>query len=232
MKTTYLLRATPNPSLKLSPNGVAHWACGVGASPQFCAAVPARHTAGATLARTLGVIGNNLPGRPVQMPEITSRVAGWQDKPVLSRLLELYQYDMCEFLPKELNLHGEYGFAVDRYLCNPTLRAYFLLVNGNYAGFGMVDSDVRLPGNEFWMGQFFVMKQYRRSGVATKAVHFIFDQFRGRWEVGQMPLNKPAQAFWRRTIDDYTGGAFVEHELHDEKWDGFIQCFNNSNQSK
>jgi hypothetical protein len=44
----------PNPSLKLSPNGVAHWACGAGASPQFCAAVPARHTAGATLARTLG----------------------------------------------------------------------------------------------------------------------------------------------------------------------------------
>jgi hypothetical protein len=34
---------------------VAHWACGAGASPQFCAAVPARHTVGATLARTLGV---------------------------------------------------------------------------------------------------------------------------------------------------------------------------------
>jgi hypothetical protein len=44
----------PNPSLKLSPNGVAHWACGAGASPQFCAAVPARHTVEATLARTLG----------------------------------------------------------------------------------------------------------------------------------------------------------------------------------
>jgi hypothetical protein len=49
-----LLRLGPNPSLKLSPNGVAHWACGAGASPQFCAAVPARHTVGATLARTLG----------------------------------------------------------------------------------------------------------------------------------------------------------------------------------
>jgi hypothetical protein len=45
----------PNPSLKLSPNCVAHWACGAGASPQFCAAVPARHTIGATLARTLGI---------------------------------------------------------------------------------------------------------------------------------------------------------------------------------
>jgi hypothetical protein len=44
----------PNPSLKVSPNGVTHWACGAGASPQFCAAGPARHTVGPTLARTLG----------------------------------------------------------------------------------------------------------------------------------------------------------------------------------
>jgi hypothetical protein len=45
----------PNPSLKLSPNGVAHWASGAGASRPFCAAGPARHTAGPTLARTLGL---------------------------------------------------------------------------------------------------------------------------------------------------------------------------------
>jgi hypothetical protein len=24
-----------------------------------------------------------------------------------------------------------------------------------------------------------------------------------------------------------TGGNFVEHELHDERWDGFLQCFDN-----
>ena len=30
-----------------------------------------------------------------------------------------------------------------------------------------------------------------------------------------------------RVIGDYTGGNFVEHELHDERWDGFLQCFDN-----
>ena len=78
------------------------------------------------------------------------------------------------------------------------------------------------------MGQFFVMKRYRRAGVGTQGARFIFDQFRGKWEVGQMPLNLPAQAFWRRTIAEYTHGHFVEHELHDERWDGFLQCFDNS----
>jgi predicted acetyltransferase len=147
------------------------------------------------------------------MPDITFRVAEWQDKAVLSRMLELYQYDLSEVWPQTLNMHGEYGFAVDRYLRNPRLRAYFFLVDGNYAGFGLVDPDVSLPENDFWMGQFFVMKRYRRSGVGTKGARFIFEQFRGKWEVGQMPLNFLAQAFWRRTIGEYTNGGGLKSEV-------------------
>jgi len=162
------------------------------------------------------------------MPDITIRTAVWEDKTVLARLLELYQYDMSEIWPQTLNAHGEYGFGVDRYLRNPRLRAFLFLVDGDYAGFGLVDPDVSLPENEFWMGQFFVMKRYRRTGVGTKGARFIFDRFRGKWEVGQMPLNDPARAFWRRTIGEYTNGNFVEHELHDDRWDGFLQCFDNS----
>jgi len=161
------------------------------------------------------------------MPDITFRKAEWQDKRVLAQLLEFYRYDMCEYWPGDLNMHGEYGLAVDRYLRNPLLSAHFFLVDGKYAGFGLVDPDVSLAGNEFWMGQFFVMRPYRRTGVGRLGARFLFDAHRGKWEVGQMPLNLPAQAFWRRTISEYTNGNFVEHELHDARWDGFIQCFDN-----
>ena len=163
-----------------------------------------------------------------EMPDISVSVAQWPDRPVLSRLLELYQYDLSEVWPQDLNAHGEYGFAVDRYLRNPLLRAYLFHVDGRHAGFGLVDPDVSLPDNEYWMGQFFVMKRYRRLGVGSRCARHIFDQFRGRWEVGQMPLNYPAQAFWRRVIGEYTMGRYVELELHDERWDGFLQCFDNS----
>jgi predicted acetyltransferase len=162
------------------------------------------------------------------MPEIAFRTAEWPDRPVLARLLELYQYDMSEVWPQDLNIHGEYGFAVDRYLRNPLLRAYLFLVDGRYAGFGLVDPDVSLPGNQHWMGQFFVMKRYRRLGVGRLGARHMFERHRGRWEVGQMPLNFAAQDFWRRVIAEYTGGNYVEHELHDERWDGFLQCFDNS----
>ena len=42
-----------------------------------------------------------------------------------------------------------------------------------------------------------------------------------------MPGNQAALAFWRRVIGAYTGGRFVEHELHDERWHGTLQCFDN-----
>lgn len=162
------------------------------------------------------------------LPAITLRRAEWHDKSVLRQLLELYQYDMTDVWPQDLNEHGEFGHVgVERYLRNPRLAGYFFLVDGKYAGFGLIDPDVSLPGNDFWMGQFFVMKKYRRLGVGTRGAHFIFDQHRGKWEVGQMPLNQAARAFWLRTISAYTGGQFVEHELHDDRWDGTLQCFDN-----
>ena len=164
------------------------------------------------------------------MTDIAFRVAEWKDKLVLRQLLELYQYDMTEFWPQDLNEHGEYGFVgVERYLRNPKLRAYLFLVDGKYAGFGLVDPDVSLPENEFWMGQFFVLKKYRRLGVGREGARFIFDQFRGKWEIGQVPLNQPARSFWLRIIAEYTNGNFVEHELHDKRWNGYLQCFDNTN---
>jgi predicted acetyltransferase len=163
------------------------------------------------------------------MPEITFRVAEWRDKSVLRQMLELYQYDMTAFWPQDLNEHGEFGYVgVERYLRNPKLRGYFFLVDGKYAGFGLVDPDVSLPENQFWMGQFFVMKKYRRLGVGRSGARFIFDQHRGKWEVGQITLNEPARAFWLRVISEYTSGRFTEQELHDKRWDGFLQCFDNT----
>ena len=163
------------------------------------------------------------------MPTITFRVATWADKSVLRQLVELYQYDMSDFWPQDLNEHGEFGFVgVERYLRNPKLRAYFFLVDGKYAGFGMVDPDVSLPENEYWMGQFFVMKRYRRIGVGKQGARHIFEQHRGRWEIGQVPLNKPARSFWVKTIAEYTNGNFIQMELHDAHWDGYLQCFDNS----
>ena len=75
------------------------------------------------------------------------------------------------------------------------------------------------------MDQFFVLKKYRHQGVGRLLAQSVFAALVGRWEVGQMPENRPAQAFWREVISRYTGGRFKEHEVHAGGWEGVIQVF-------
>lgn len=168
------------------------------------------------------------------MNDMTVRRATPADRLPIGRMLELYQHDLSDVWDKDLDVHGEYGYALDAYGSDPKCQAFAFLSAETYAGFALVDSVVGMrgpPGDVRWMAQFFVMKKYRRRGLGGLAAKRVFDQLRGRWEVGQMPRNFPAQSFWRRVISDYTGGAFVEHEMNGEGWKGVLQCFTNALES-
>lgn len=162
------------------------------------------------------------------MNDLEVRPATLADRLPIQRMLELYQHDLSDLWDQDLDLHGEYGYALDRYWRDPKCKAFAFLMAGKYAGFALVDNAVSLPENELWMGQFFVVKKYRRRGLGSVAAKRVFDQVRGRWEVGQMPMNLPAQAFWRRVIGEYRAGNFVEHALDDARWQGLLQCFDNT----
>ncbi len=146
----------------------------------------------------------------------------------LSRMLELYQYELSEIWDQDLDIHGEYTYPIDKFWSDPKCSAFMFLVDSHYAGFALVDGLVSLPENQWWMAQFFVLRKYRRRGVGAVAAVQIFNEIRGRWEIGQMPGNLDGQAFWRRVVRDYTGGGFVEHDLDDQRWHGTLQCFDNS----
>ena len=162
------------------------------------------------------------------MKDLEVRPASADDRLALYRMLELYQHDLSDIWDQDLDIHGEYGYALDRYWADPACRPFVFLVGGRYAGFALVDASVSQAENELLMAQFFVLKKYRRQGVGRVAARAVFDRLRGRWEVGQMPLNRPAQAFWRHVIGEYTGGRFAEHDLDDERWQGMLQCFDNT----
>ena len=36
---------------------------------------------------------------------------GWEDKPVVANLLQLYLHDFSEFEPKQLSAHGTFDYA-------------------------------------------------------------------------------------------------------------------------
>ena len=161
------------------------------------------------------------------MDDFEVRQARADEQHVVANLMELYLHDLSEFWDHDVDAQGRFGYALDGYWRLPTHAAFVFRVNGQYAGFALVNDDVCRAGNERWMAQFFVLRKYRRRGVASVAARAIFDALPGKWEVGQVPANLPAQAFWRKLIGAYTQGRFTEAEGDQEAWDGPLQWFDN-----
>jgi predicted acetyltransferase len=47
----------------------------------------------------------------------------------------------------------------------------------------------------------------------------------GAWEIGQMPANAPARAFWLRVVSRLTAGQFSEVHVTEGWWHGTVQRF-------
>jgi len=157
--------------------------------------------------------------------ELQVRIATPGERLPLYRMLELYQHDLSDRWDQDLDAHGEYGYALDRYWQRADCWPYVFVVAGRFGGFALVDKRVRIAGDDFWMDQFFVLKKYRRRGIGTAAAATVFDRHPGRWQVGQMPENHAAQAFWRRAIGAYAAGRFTEEQLAAGWWQGWVQRF-------
>ena len=163
---------------------------------------------------------------------VTVRRAAAADEPVLSRMLELYQHDLSDIWDQDLDAQGRYGYQLAKFWTDPSCMAVLFLVGGHYAGFALVDGLTRRSTNQLWMSQFFVLKKYRRLGIGASAACRVFDQLRGRWEVGQMEGNDAARTFWRVTISRYAAGNFSEEAFADQHWRGTLMSFDNSSNDR
>lgn len=156
-------------------------------------------------------------------PEFRRTVA--EDRVPLARMLELYQHDLSDLWDQDLDAHGEYGYALDRYFGRPTCHAFLARVDGRFAGFALVDDATKVAGPGYWIDQFFVLKKYRCQGLGRAMAAHVFAELPGYWEAGQMTANLPAQRFWRGVIAERTGGRYEEHKLTSGWWQGVVQCF-------
>jgi predicted acetyltransferase len=147
------------------------------------------------------------------------------DFPAIGRMLELYQYELSDIWDQELDENGEFGYDLSPHIEAKRFFAHVALVDGHFAGFALVAPAAVTRQDGCWMEQFFILKRYRRSGVGKKLAEHVFRCHPGGWEVGQMPANLPAQAFWRRIISELTAGRFSEIEVSDGWWRGVVQRF-------
>jgi len=152
-------------------------------------------------------------------------------KPILRQLIELYEYDFSEFDQKDLNEYGFYGYRyLDHYWTEEARHPFFIKVNGELAGFVLVNDYCYLlkdPESRS-IAEFFVMRKYRRTGVGKTVACRIFDLFPGKWEVIQHKNNLPAIIFWEAVINEYTRGRFKKDQVQTEHWQGQALIFDNS----
>ena len=131
------------------------------------------------------------------------------EKPILKQLLELYCYDFSEYILIDVNQKGMYGYKyLDQYWTEVERHAFFILVDGKYAGFIMINQDLKIAKEGNCISEFFILKKYRKKGIGTKSAFYAFDQFPGPWEVSVITSNIPAMKFWQKAIDQYTRGKF------------------------
>jgi predicted acetyltransferase len=151
-----------------------------------------------------------------------------QHRPLLRNLFELYCHDFSPMTGEDVQDTGLYtGEEFRAEWPESGWHPFLVTVDRKWAGFAWVVTNVSYvtPGaDHVWMDEFFVMRKYRRQGVGERVAHYLFEMFPGTWEVGEIPENVEAQAFWRKIIHRYTGGQFQEIS-NNARWRGPVQIF-------
>jgi predicted acetyltransferase len=133
------------------------------------------------------------------------------EKEILKNLLEKYDYELSQWDKRDVNKLGLYGYPyLDHYWTEDKRWAYFILVDGQLAGFAMVIDypEVKDRETDFQMAEFFVMYKYRRMGVGREAFFKVLDLHKGRWQLKCHPANTASVHFWNKVIHEYTKGRF------------------------
>lgn len=143
--------------------------------------------------------------------DITIHRMGIDDKILLVRLMELYNYEFSEFSNDDVNAYGYYGYDhIDDYWNEEGRFPYLIRVDGKIAGFALIcpHCDYRREENARCIGEFFVMLKYRRKGVGKRVAMQLFDAHRGCWEVCYWKNNASAGRFWQKVVEEYTNGKY------------------------
>lgn len=125
----------------------------------------------------------------------------------LANLVQLYIHDFSEFLSvkQKLAVEEDGRFAdllrLDEYWSAADRSVWFIRAGGQLAGFALLNrhSHCNRPV-DFNMGEFFVMRTFRRDGIGARAAIDLIQMHPGQWEIAVSARNPPALAFWPRVM--------------------------------
>lgn len=148
------------------------------------------------------------------------------DKPIIQRMMELYQYDFSEFTDADLNEHGYFGYShLDYYWVENNRYPFIVKVDRQLAGFVLVNQSTNFPASKYSLAEFFILRKYRHQGIGRQVAFDILNLFDGQWEIYQAHTNIIAKKFWRNVLDVCTEGNYTEILMEEDGWAGVMRRF-------
>jgi len=142
------------------------------------------------------------------------RTATRDDFDTLTRLNQLYRYDLSEFSRRDIGADATFDDAgLAQYVDGPQYCGHFFYVEDALAGFGLVNLNSHSIRGEVVrnLDDFFVLRKWRRQGVGSEAARLLLSAYPGRWQVNKRTYNPPAMAFWARVVENAACGEAREH---------------------
>ena len=137
-----------------------------------------------------------------------------EQAPLVEDMARFYLYDIARQIGPDNEWVANHAWRREpkdlSYAWSEGNHPFLIEVRDTLAGFCLIDRYALVPDIDWNMSQFFVMGPWAGRGVGRRAAIAAFDRFPGRWLVMQIPENRDAVLFWRKTIDSYSGGAFEE----------------------
>lgn len=149
-------------------------------------------------------------------PEITLHAATAADHALFTNLIELYLHDLSALFGIKVGADGRFGYdKLPLFWSAPdTHFAYLIRSGGEIAGFALATrgSPASHDPTDLDLAEFFVLRSYRRCGVARRAAYLLWNRHPGRWIVRVSERNDGALRFWERVIREYTRGTSGEKQ--------------------
>jgi predicted acetyltransferase len=130
---------------------------------------------------------------------------------ILNNIMQFYIYEFSNFIPAiKLEENGTYQpFNLSSYWQQNNEHAFFIKLRDELIGFALVECGIN--GDPHSINEFFVVRKYNGKGYGSVAAKKLFNMFPGPWKITQISTNYPAQAFWRKVINQYTNGNYYEY---------------------
>ena len=103
---------------------------------------------------------------------------------IIGRLMQLYLHNISLYFP--MNMDQETGLYI----------------------YDDLDSYLNAREDKSVIQEMFILNNFKRKGIGSKAVKELLDSHKGNWEIKSLPLSEQAELFWINTVKEYTNNKF------------------------